>query len=87
MNGRSTRRFGPYPAGDDGLPTAEASRAEGYAIGSMWADDFQPGAPTVITAYAHELPDDDWAAYCAATKENNREWHGGFAAARAARGE
>ena len=82
MIGPMIRRFGRYPA-EGGIPTAEASRADGYAAGLMWADDYQPGGPCVITAYKHELPDDDWAAYCAATAENRREWLAGFAAARA----
>jgi hypothetical protein len=84
MNAKTTRRFGPYPAGGTTCLTAEASRVEGYERGLTWTAPWQPGGPHVVTPGigAHGR-DPDWIAYCAATRENNREWLEGFAAGRA----
>lgn len=81
------RRFGAYPYNDlgKGIPTAEASYAEGYDRGLTWTAPWQPGGPFVVTPGVDTHGrDPDWVAYCEATRENNREWLRGFADGRAA---
>ncbi len=75
------RRFGAYPANDlgRGIPTAEASYADGYRTGATWAEAYTPGGPFVVTPYGGVPANDpDWIAFCSATAENNREWRRGF---------
>lgn len=80
----ATRRFGIYPAASPGIPTAEDSYADGLRTGRAWSRTYRPGGPWVCTVGHGSTPaHPDWIAYCAATRENNREWLRGFDAGRA----
>ncbi len=76
----SLRKFGPYPAIGDGIPTAEASYKDGYETGLTWQEDYTPGGPHAFMHNGSSVMDrdPDWAAYCEATRVNLREWKRGF---------
>jgi hypothetical protein len=78
MDTPTLRRFGKYLFGSpEGIPTSEASYAEGYKTGKTWTDSHFPGGPwTVHPSYFNQDP--DWLSCCEATKENNREWLRGW---------
>jgi hypothetical protein len=76
------RRFGPYPYASDGIPTAEASRAEGYERGLTWTAPWQPGGPFFGDGPT-DTDDADLNAFRKAQRENSRSWLEGFAAGRA----
>jgi len=77
----TTRRFGAYPANDlnRGIPTATASYESGKATGRRWTESYVPGGPWVCNPdISWGRDDNDWIAYCAATRENHSEWMRGF---------
>jgi hypothetical protein len=82
MTNPDGRRFGPYPHGSTGIPTAAASYADGHATGLTWRHVYTPGGPLVFRATVYE--DADWRALCDATAENNREWLRGWTDGRTA---
>lgn len=77
------RRFGAYPADRDGIPTAEASYAEGYERGLTWTAPWQPGGPFVGDGPT-DTQDADLNAFRKAQRENRDAWLRGFADGRAA---
>lgn len=77
------RRFGAYPADRDGIPTAEASYAEGYGRGLTWVAPWQPGGPFVGDGPT-DTQDADLNAFRKAQRENRDAWLRGFADGRAA---
>jgi hypothetical protein len=82
MTNPDRRRFGAYPADRQGIPTAEASRAEGYECGLTWTAPWQPGGPFVGDGPT-DTQDADLNAFRKAQRENRDAWLAGFAAGRA----
>ena len=75
------RRFGKYPLDGD-YPTRDESYSDGFAVGKGWrdSDDWVPGGPWTFSEAMPSLSQDpDWAAYCAASRENNDAWRAGWA--------
>ena len=74
------RRFGAYPYNDlgKGIPTAEASYAEGYDRGLTWTAPWQPGGPFVGDGPT-DTQDADLNAFRKAQRENRDAWLRGFA--------